>query len=206
MSDHEAHDDYLARIATDIMYSDKYIDLLGSIYSERDSIAEFEINPKHYLMRHGIHIPDDIDVVLHYPGALGQLGRVDFHWGEPVRTALSNMRAAREKFRELARMASETLHSREMKQLRQTVQASPEALKEFASNPKGYAKAHGVVIPDELELKVELDDGDEPPRVDIHFDAPTGITMLRAHGLVPQDGCCYCKNGCCDYWTNSWPI
>ena len=66
MSDHEAHDDYLARIATDIMYSDKYIDLLGSIYSERDSIAEFEINPKHYLMRHGIHIPDDIDVVLHY--------------------------------------------------------------------------------------------------------------------------------------------
>ena len=103
-------------------------------------------------------------------------------------------------------MASETLHSREMKQLRQTVQASPEALKEFASNPKGYAKAHGVVIPDELELKVELDDGDEPPRVDIHFDAPTGITMLRAHGLVPQDGCCYCKNGCCDYWTNSWPI
>lgn len=89
MSDH-TQDEHLARIAGDIIFGDKYMDLLEVIYSERDAIAEFETNPKHYLMRHGIPIPDGIDVVIHDRGGLGRSARVDFHWGEWVQAARSN--------------------------------------------------------------------------------------------------------------------
>src|SRR5438094_615119 len=41
MSDH-AQEEHLARIAGDIMFSETYMDLLESIYSERDTIVEFE--------------------------------------------------------------------------------------------------------------------------------------------------------------------
>src|SRR5260370_21643667 len=86
MSDH-AQEEHVARIAGDIMFGDKYMDLLESIYSERDTIVEFETNPKHFLKRHGINIPDAIEVVIHDPGALGRPARVDFHWEESEQTA-----------------------------------------------------------------------------------------------------------------------
>jgi hypothetical protein len=189
-------EDHLARIAGDIAFSDKYMDLLESIYSERETILEFETNPKHFLMRHGIGIPDGIDVVIHHPGALGKAARVDFHWGEWVQTAEADKLAARRKLRELARAAWDTLHGREMKRLRQTIQSSPEALKEFASDPKAYATAHQVTIPDELELLVHLEDPNDPV-ICLHFDS------LRASssGIVPLGGCCYCRGGGCCYYA-----
>jgi hypothetical protein len=195
MNDH-AQEEHLARIAGDIMFGDKYMDLLESIYSERDTIVEFETNPKHFLMRHGIHIPDGIDVVLHDPGALGRPARVDFHWGESVQTAQSDMLAARQRLRELARVAWDTLHSREMKQLKQIVQTSPGALKEFASNPKTYAAAHQVTIPDGLDVIVHLDDPNGL-RIDLHFHATGHSSRLMAGS---SGGCCYCRgNECCYY-------
>lgn len=117
MSSHAASQDYLARIAGEIMFSEKYMDLLDHIYSTRDTIVEFELNPKSFLMRHGIHIPEDMDVIIHEPGTLGKRARVDFHWGESVQTAHSNILAARRRCRELARLACDTLHSREMEKL-----------------------------------------------------------------------------------------
>ncbi len=51
---------HLARIAGDIIFSDHYMDLLESTYSDPAAIREFEANPKHFLRRHGIHIPDAI--------------------------------------------------------------------------------------------------------------------------------------------------
>jgi hypothetical protein len=195
MSD-RAQEEHLARTAADIMFGDKYMDLLERVYSERDTIVEFETNPKQFLLRHGIKIPDAIDVVIHDPGTLNRTARVDFHWGDWAKPARPDILAARKKLRELARVAWDTLDSREMKQLRQTVQSSPGALKEFTSNPTAYARAQRVAIPDDMDLIVHLDDPNEL-RIDVHFDATSASSGLRP---VTLGGCCYCyRGGCCYY-------
>lgn len=194
MSSHAASQDYLARIAGEIMFSEKYMDLLDHIYSTRDTIVEFELNPKHFLMRHGIHIPEDMDVIIHEPGTLGKRARVDFHWGESVQTAHSNILAARRRCRELARVACDTLHSREMEKLIQAVEASPEALQECASNPKRYAAAHSVTVPDELDFIVDPRDPNGT-RIELRFGAPSGISEAKMRiigGYYCCDGVCCC--------------
>jgi hypothetical protein len=84
------------------------LDLLDRVYLELATISEFETNPKHFLIRHSIHIPDDIDVLIHEKGALGKPGRVDFHWGDWVQAAREEMLATRHKFRSLAQRACDT--------------------------------------------------------------------------------------------------
>jgi hypothetical protein len=175
----------LARVAGDIMFGDTYMDLLESIYSKHDSIVEFESDPKSVLRRNGIDVPSSIEVIIHDPGALGRPARLDFHWREAAR---SDMRAARQKLRELARLAWDTLHSLEMKRLTASVEASPTALKEFVSNPKAYSAAHGVSIPEGLDLVVH-DDDPKALRIDLHFT------------VGPMGGCCYCKGGGCCYYA-----
>jgi hypothetical protein len=71
----------LARMMVEIMFSEQYLNLLDSIYSTQDTIAEFEADPKQLLIRRGIHVPDAVDVVIHYSGAIGRPARVDFHLG-----------------------------------------------------------------------------------------------------------------------------
>lgn len=191
------NEEYLARIAGEIMFSDQYLDLLESTYSAEDTITEFETDPKGFLVSHGIHIPDAIEVIIHHRGAIARPARVDFHWDESAQIDRSDVFAARQTLRELARVAWDTLHSREMKQLRQALQASPAALREFASAPRAYAAAHQVTIPDEIELIVHLDDPDEP-RIDAHFDiAANGNRPI----IIPMGGCCYCQGGGCCYYA-----
>ena len=184
---------HLARIAGDIMFSDRYLDLLERTYSDQDTIVEFEASPKEFLMRHGIHIPNAIDVIIHDPGEVGRRARVDFHWGPWVEPAPPD-RSATQELRDLARMAWDTLNSSEMKQLRQAVQTSPGALQEFASNPKAFAAAHKVTIPDGMDLIVHQDDPNDL-RIDIHFGD------LNAGGPRARGGCCYCSDGGCCYYA-----
>ena len=199
MSDN-SQEAYLAHLAGDIMFGERYLDLLENIYSEHDTIMEFEASPRHFLNRHGIHVPDGIDVIIHDPGALGRPARVDFHWGEEVEAARTEMVAARQKLRELARLAWETLHNPEMMQLRQVVQASPGALKEFAANPKTYAADHKVSIPEQMDVIVHLDNPNDL-KIDLHFSAPGRVSRLGVHPL--GGGCCYCSGGgCCYYYRN----
>ena len=123
---------------------------------------------------------------------------MDFHWGEWVRNARSDKLAARQKLRELAQIAGDVLLSREMTRLREKIQASGAALKKFALNPKPYAAAQNVEIPDGMDLVLHQDDPNDI-RIDIHFrleDESVG------KGLRPQaiEGCCYCSNGNCCYY------
>jgi hypothetical protein len=101
-----------------------------------------------------------------------------------------------QELRRLARLAWDTLHSREMRRLRDEVQASPEALRSFTSNPREYAAAHQVLIPDELEVIVHADDSREV-RVDLHFRTSGSDVQRRPSG----GGCCYCGGGGCCYYA-----
>lgn len=83
---HKQTRDYLARIAVDILFSDKYMDLLKSVYSERETVVEIETKSKNFLMHHDIGIPDGVDVVVHDPDTLGKPARVDFHWEDSIQT------------------------------------------------------------------------------------------------------------------------
>ncbi len=106
--------DDLGSIAQDIMYGDQYLDLISDTYSDKERIAEFEINPKYYLKHHGIRVPDAIDVAIPAPGSLGKPPRVEFRWASR-QSARAEVLAARRAFRELARLARATLNTREMK-------------------------------------------------------------------------------------------
>jgi hypothetical protein len=180
-------EEQLARIARDIIFSDEFVGLLDYVYSQEDRIAEFESDPKQFLVRHGFYIPGGIDVVIHDPGTIGRRARVDLHWPESIKPAPSEMQSSmKQELRRLARIAWDTLHTREMRQLRDVVQASPEALRSFTSNPREYAATHQVFIPKELEVIVHVEDSGDV-RVDLHF-GPTGPDGRRE---PTQGGCCY---------------
>jgi hypothetical protein len=200
MSDY-APENYLARIAGEIMFGDQYLDLLERIYSTQGTIDEFESDPKGFLMRSGIHIPGAIDVIIHDSGAVGRPARVDFHWDESAQILRSDAFAGRQKLRELARLAWDTLHSREMMQLRQSLETSPTLLSEFISDPRAYAAAHLVNIPEEIEIIVHQKNRGGGLRIDAHFDASTG--SYQSGAMVAGGGCCYCGGGeCCYYYRD----
>jgi hypothetical protein len=195
------NEEQLARIARDIMFSDEFVDLLDDVYSQEDRIAEFESDPKQFLVRRGFYIPDGIVVLIHDPGTIGRPARVDLHWRESIKPAPSEMQTSMtQELRRLARIAWDTLHSREMRQLRDVVQASPEALRSFTSNPREYAATHQVVIPNELEVIVHVDDSGpraQEVRVDLHFKTSGPDGQLRG-------GCCYCGGGECCYYAGDF--
>lgn len=187
---HHAYDEPLARIAADIMFGKKYTDLLETIYSQPSTIAEFEKKPKQFLNRNGIDVPDAIEVIIHDPGSVGRPARVDFHWQESDHPA-----SGRESLRLLARVAWDTLHSPAMKRVKIDVQASPSALKEFASDPKAYLAAHDVAVPEGIEVIVHPDNPKDV-RIDCHFGTVKGKNRMDA----AEGGCCYCEgHGCCYY-------
>jgi hypothetical protein len=190
-------EEQLARIARDITFSDEFVDLLDDVYSQEDRIAEFESDPKQFLVRHGFYIPGGIVVVIHDPGTIGRPARVDLHWRESIKPAPSEMQSSMaQELRRLARIAWDTLHSREMRQLIDVVQTSPEALRLFTSNPREYAATHRVHIPNELEVIVHVDDSGEV-RVDLHFKTSEFKTSGPDGELRPsvrrmsECGCCW---------------
>lgn len=199
-----APEQYVARLASEIMFSDQYLDLLEAVYSEEAAIAEFEASPKEYLIAHGIRIPDAIEVLIHDPGQVGRPARVDFHWNESEEVPLPHVFIARQSVRELARQAYDTLHSDEMKKLKATVRHSPEALSALAADPLAYAATHQVIIPDQLELIVHPDNP-HGPRIDLHFQTAgtdPAVPSMQREG----HGCCYCDDvTCCNYWTGPLP-
>jgi hypothetical protein len=199
MTEH-SQEQHLARIAGDIMFGDQYLDLLDRIYSEQLTMSEFETNPKYFLIRHGIPIPEGIDVLIHEKGSLGKPGRVDFHWGDSVPIAREETLAARRKFRSLAHQAWSTIHSPEMRSLVKTMTGDPAALKAFASDPKAYLQTRGISVPDGIDVILHSED-QMAPRVDLHFRAPGPISSMRRDQKVI--GCYYCVGGeCCCYQEN----
>ena len=177
----QLREDSLATIAGDIMFSKEFVDVLQEAYSDERSLQDFEVDPRGFLARHGIDMPDGIEVVLHDRGTVGRPGRVDLHWQATAPDDGSGQ------MRRTARRAWDLLTSDEMDRLRERIRGSSKELDRFVADPKGYAATHGVHVADNMELLVHADDPADP-RVDVHFSVK---------GIV---GCYYCSGGsCCCY-------
>lgn len=204
MSD-PVQDEYLARIAADILFSDKYGEVIAEIYKNEGSVADFEADPKPYLLRHGIAVPDGLDVIIHDAGEVGKPARVDFHWGDWAKASLNGESARSRELRRLARQAWDTLQGPEIQRLRQVLRTSPDVLREFAANPREYARLNGIPIGEEFEVFVHAENS-EDPRIDLHFHVNNdqGSQDTRSpRGSLPtvDGGCCYCGNGGCCYYA-----
>ena len=192
----EIHYYQVAQIAADVMFSAPYYELLQRVYSNTTEIADFESDPKSYLRCHDINVPDEIDVVIHTPGAAGRPARVDFHWRHRAEAAKSTVEDLIWQQRYLAGAAWHFLHSPEMNALKSRVEDSPKDVARFAEDPRAFAAANGVTVPDGLEIVVHADEPGRP-RIDVHFGPPPDTAMLPPIG----GGCCYCgADGICCYY------
>lgn len=186
----------IANCAADIMFSAEYYELLREIYSRRDSIAEFEGNPKEFLVRRILDFPAEVTVVVHSPGDIGRPARIDFHWPH-AKNGPAATEAARRR-RQLAGAAWHFLHSPEMNAMKARVNSSLQDAEVFAQSPRAFAAANGVSVPEGLEIVVHLKKSG-PPRVDIHFGSLEPADIV-ANAIPVGAGCCYCEgNYCCWY-------
>jgi hypothetical protein len=189
----------LAGTAANIMFSGTYLRLLRDAYTKESSIQEFERNPRVFLARHGIEVPAAIEIVIHRAGGVGKPGRVDFHWDEKAQAPRAKGATHNDSLVQLAHIAWDTLHDREMQELLQSVRRSAAALQEFAADPMSYAKAHGVRVPEGMQVIVHTGQSGAP-YVDIHFPFPEAMRNARAPEY--DGGCCYCRDGGCCYYAD----
>lgn len=188
----ESAENDLARVAGQIMFGDRYLDLLEEVYCDHRAMQEFEADPGRYLRRHGIEIPAEIEVVLHDKGAIGKPGRIDFHWGEGVEKERARKRQERQKMRELAAIASQLIHSEKLKAVVRAAASNQRVLKELAADPKAYLKGSSIDLPDEMEVILHNEGDLAGPRIDLHFSPANAMRRIL--------GCYYCSGDvCCCY-------
>lgn len=139
----------------------QFISAAAKAHSDASARSELKANPKAYFAKHGEHVPDEVEMELGdrdaKPALKLRARRKSVEGGIEIwsnASSVSTERGAVADFKKLVRGGSRALVSDAALDVLGKARTDEAARAELKANPKGYLRAHGVDVPDDVTVEV----------------------------------------------------